>query len=325
MSVMHQSLRKLIALWFLIFGLLSSLCIGCAANPKVQVDQGYDFSKKVTCAVLPFHYDNTGKKESAEMLRDVFTANLSEDDITLVKNAVVDTVLREKGMSGRKYTLEDLVKIGRWVGADIVVAGEMTKREKLYAVVHSNIRVAARIQVVDVRKGTVIFDIEKEEVRNAGLLRIPTGFVEAAASPIMGLDKYYEDKIVGELARDLVSPINIAFNPQKTRDARQPIIYDLSATVAPPDADGNRVLNVVLVGEERCSASFTIEGIAKDVPLSYIGNGNFTGSYVIPSGTTVALLKITGFLTSSEGEKSSCVIDITPELATTSDGASKEE
>jgi len=317
MSMHSASIRSVFS--GALFGvLLLPVLAGCAAAPKVEVDQGYDFSKKVTCAVLPFSYDHKDKEASAQMLREIFTANLCEDDIKLIKNAAIDDLLEKKGMLNTQYSTEDLVRIGKWLQADIVVSGEMTKRERLYAVVHSNIRLAARIRVVDVRKGTVIFDIEKEEVRNAGLLRIPTGFFEAATSPIMGLDKYYEDKIVGDLARSLVSPINIAFNPRKTDEVRQPIIYDLSATMDAPAADGGSTVNVVLVGEEGCSASFTVDGVVSAVPLSYIGNGNFTGGCVIPSGPAGTSRRLTGVLVRGEGEQSSRVIDITSDAPNTS-------
>jgi hypothetical protein len=321
----QKSLPGIIASWSFVFGLCFSVLAGCAAAPKVRVDQGYDFSKKVTCAVLPFYYDHADKKQAAEMLRDVFTANLTEDDIKLIKSAVIGDVLREKGMLGQRYTPQELVKIGKWLNADIVVAGEVTKREKLYAVVHSNIRIASRIQVVDVAKGTVIFDIEKEEVRNAGLLRIPTGFVEAATSPIMGLDKYYEDKILCDLARSLVSPINIAFNPRSVGDARQPVIYDLSAAVVRNAVDGGRSVSVVLAGEEGCSASFSVDGMVKDVPLSYIGNGNFTGSYGMPVEMTAVPLKVTGVLVSPAGEKSVRAVDVTSSLPVVSDSPGAPE
>ncbi|HRZ86826.1 MAG TPA: DUF799 family lipoprotein [bacterium] len=306
---MHRQPVAKSAVCLLFFGLLSAVLHGCAAKPQVSVDKEYDFARRVTCAVLPFSCANKDDRGVAVSLRSVFTSSLYEGGIRLVKNSVLDTYYAEGGEQLSNKSVAEMVRLGKKFGADIVVQGELTKRTWLYAVVHSSITVAAHIQVVDVKKGVVIFDIQKEETRNAGLLRIPTGFVAAATTPLMGLDKYYQEKLVNDLARGLAEPINIAFNPDKAAQASPPAITDVSA-IAEMSGSG-LVVSAFVSGDEGCEGTFSIEDFIDYIPLTAIGKGSYTGTFTIPSGVDVRPRRITAFLANRTGGKSSRSIDIT--------------
>jgi len=121
----------------------------------------------------------------------------------------VDAELDKAGWSLEKLPDgKEAARIGRALGAQAVLFGKVTQWGRLYAGVHSQVRAGLRLELVDCDTGVSIWQGGKEDQRNAGLLKLPTGVGSAAVAPLMGLrDKYLEEcahNVARLIAEDLV-------------------------------------------------------------------------------------------------------------------------
>ncbi|MDP8263549.1 MAG: hypothetical protein P9M13_09675 [Candidatus Ancaeobacter aquaticus] len=263
--------------------LVTIFCAGCASTQKGPVQEEYVLSNTLKYAVCPFYYDHKDKRDMARTLREIFTTDLLEDGLIIRKKTSVDSLLAEQGIQIGQFDLEEMVRIGKLLGVDIVIYGEITKRSKLYALVHSNITLAAKIVLVDVNKAEIITEYEKEEYRNAGLLRIPTGYVAAAVAPIKGLQKKFEDKLTFKLAKKCAEPIANAFSKDKNSlSTPPPQIQDVSYEIVENTAKNTVRIDMGVVGDHGCKVMVYVNDSKEGYPLTHAEGEHYKGKIELP-------------------------------------------
>ena len=90
----------------------------------------------------------------ANRLRRALTGYLAQREFTVVNLYTIDTVLADKGIENweRLQTVSPQ-ELGRWLGADTVVYGEVVHYEAYYALLVANGQVGVRIRMVSTQDG----------------------------------------------------------------------------------------------------------------------------------------------------------------------------
>lgn len=153
--------RAIVNLMFV--GLLLTVlsATGCATKVPLSgqtFNQTYAFSEPPkTIAILPF-VNRTRNPEIADILRIVFYCHLSAQPYSDVELHIVDqklsTLNQTDAIQIQKLTPQVL---GRLLGADALIMGEITEFQRIYLGVYSQLSLGASISVVDTRNGRTIW------------------------------------------------------------------------------------------------------------------------------------------------------------------------
>jgi hypothetical protein len=145
---------------------------------RFKVEADYDADPPERIAVLPFVDYGTGqyhvdkiplsfrnRKERQEWawtyanrVRRSFTGEIAEREFTIVPIPLVDAALQAHGIDNwAKLKTVPPEVLGRWLGADTVVYGEVLHYDAYYAFLISSWQVAMDVQMVSTRDGHQIF------------------------------------------------------------------------------------------------------------------------------------------------------------------------
>ena len=197
----------LIALFFL---------TGCGSQMSLIKDDE-DSAQRVilrnapkSIAILPFG-NQTENEELDEFVRTTFYGHLSAAPYKDVELHEVDRKLRRYNlMNYKKLCKVSAKRLGRILGCDAVVLGEVTEYQKLYAGFYSQMAVGASISVWDTRTGKKIWSDEHVTRNHEG--GIPLALTDIAMIGIrsgLNLTEAEQVKTVDELSRHLTSRVPI--------------------------------------------------------------------------------------------------------------------
>lgn len=211
---------------------LGMLLGGCGAKSTVA-DQGLgralaagDPPRRV--AILPFS-DRTDTDGLAEMVRTAFYSRFSALPYEDMELHDIDALLREHGIdSGERLARIPVADIGRILGVDAVVIGEVTEFDRVFAVLYSQLSIGAAITIYGTRSGRKLWnDRYVSRFHEGGL---PLGIISI---PLITMRSGYnlretvKLRAVDELSRELVGRI--------------------PAPAGPPAADGGAALQAYAV------------------------------------------------------------------------------
>ena len=202
----------------LVFTMILSLA-GCAAK-KIDITQ--ELTRKVeynnhpkSIAILPF--DNQTEVDGIdEFVRVTFYSHLSALPYEDIELHVVEKTLGEHRLSSyKKLRKTRIKKLGRILGCDAVLFGEVTKFERIFVGIYSQLAVGLTIKVWDTRTGRMIWSDEDVQRSHEGgipltLTDIPMITIKAG----LNLRDAIKIRSVDELSRELTSRIPV---PRYTR------------------------------------------------------------------------------------------------------------
>ena len=94
----------------------------------------------------------------ANRLRRSFTGELAQREFVVIPLVAIDTVLADRGINDwEKVKAVPPEQLGRWLGADTVVYGEVLHYEAYYAFLVSGWEVGVRVRMVSTRDGHELF------------------------------------------------------------------------------------------------------------------------------------------------------------------------
>jgi len=216
----HRCCRTRLGLIILI------LLAGCADKPPVAyqalttaVVHG-DFPRSV--AVLPFN-DHTDTNGIAELVRTSFYGHLSCLPYRDVELQSIDNLLRRHNLDTRKKLYDiPVTKLGRILGCDALVYGDVTEFQRVFAGIYSSMNLGAGIQIWDARTGRKLWSDEyTSQCREGG---VPLTLIDLPLLTVRsGLNLADTTKIrtADELTRRLVNRIPVPGSASLNRTTRQ--------------------------------------------------------------------------------------------------------
>lgn len=156
----------------------------------------------VCLGVMPF---SAGSQvaSSVDDIRQAFHAHLAPTGIKLVSLQKIDQLV-----VGEESPASRLAAVASATGCDTLVTGEVTERKTRFWGVYSEVRAGARVKIVRVSTGEVIWDGRHTAVmRDGGLPLNPISLVGGAVSAGANLRDEQVRRTVHDLARRLVHAI----------------------------------------------------------------------------------------------------------------------
>ena len=112
---------------------------------------------------IPLSFRNEKQRQEwawtyANRLRRAVTGQLAQREFEVVPIVAIDTVLADRGIDNwDKLKAVPPEQLGRWLGADTVVYGEVTDYEAYYALLISSWTVGVNVRVVSTNNGEQLF------------------------------------------------------------------------------------------------------------------------------------------------------------------------
>lgn len=268
---------------------------GCGtANVHVQnnLKPGSPFPRSV--AILPF---STAKdvlekeKKPHEILREVFFDYFSYLGYTDLPLEEVDRRLTEAGMpverdDPKNYTLppEELAKI---LKVDAVVRGHILRANNFTGGLHSETLINARLEMVDLKTGALVWNVEHEEMDYSGIAT--PSFIDIVKKQVENAKvqhAYHKtaEAFVVQVVQQIPDPAGL-----REQEVRLPEITELRTNLRPGRVlkSGEKV-RVAFAGPRGHSATFDIGNWKTGIPMLEIAPGRYSGSYEIAEGDRIA-------------------------------------
>ncbi len=176
----------------------------------------YESSPPVCLGLIPFTASNPSFAP-VEDVRKAFHAHLAPTGIRLISLQKIDALIDPKAAADR-----NLQKIAEATQCDTLITGEVTERKTRFWGIYSEVRTGARLKIVRVSTGKVIWDGHHTAVmRDGGVPLNPVSLVGGAVSAGVNLRDEQIKRTVHDLARRLVHAI-----PQLKYVDDMPVIAD---------------------------------------------------------------------------------------------------
>ncbi len=253
--------------------------------------------KKV--AILPF-INRTKKKEASKLLRRSFFNHFSSLHYKDQELFLTDQIFLEKGVVvEEKMTAQEAVRLGKVLGVDAVIRGEITDYDRLYAVVYSNVSVGMECQMFSTKDGSILWEA-KHVVRHHGM-----GFsidpISVAITALKNVWQIRDSKFIvlaDKLARELVKTI-----PDSSISGflEPPKIFSLLHNASHSPIGVGYKMIFQMKGDPKMVAHCKILDMEKDIRLQEKENGEYYGEYTVHKGDNIDEGVLIGYLTNEEG------------------------
>ena len=133
------------------------ILVACQTDPSMRHNDLVQNNPPQSIAVLPFQ-NKTETEGLAELVRNSIYGHLSVLPYRDIEISIIDNRLRKYNMMDHAVLLKTPVqKLGRLLGCDAVLLGEVTDFQRIYAAIYSQMAVTASIQIWDTRSGRKIW------------------------------------------------------------------------------------------------------------------------------------------------------------------------
>jgi len=162
----------------------------------------YESSPPLCLGLMPFTVSNQAFAP-AEDIRKAFHAHIAPTGIRLISLQKIDALIDPKAT-----TEKNLQKVAEVTHCDTLITGEVTERKTRFWGIYSEVRAGARLKIVRVSAGKVIWDGSHTAVmRDGGVPLNPASLVGGAVSAGINLRDEQIKRTVHDLARRLVYAI----------------------------------------------------------------------------------------------------------------------
>jgi len=261
---------------------------------KFKIDPYMQEHMPRTVAVLPF-YDLSKSGKGFDAVRKGFYNHFSAvpyQDMELYK---VDALLAKAGLTDPdilyKTPYEELGKI---LGVDAIVLGEISDFDKLFAILYSHVAVGAEVRMYDAKTGHFLWS-GKHTVRihEGGVSTTPIGIIATIVATSLNMRDIQLLRACDDLFRDMVKTIPA---PSLAEALRPPTITLLTQdTKGLPKKAGDEV-RIVIQGTPKMRARFDIGDYRRRIDMQEIEPGGYPGVYKVLPGDNVQKATITGYL-----------------------------
>lgn len=179
-------------------------------NPPLSLDGlALRHGSAIRLAILPLAANTKTRLKGAETLRGYLAASMQETPFDVLEIQQVDAALEALGWHEGEPLPEPLKldELAQALGADAVIKGKVTRWGRTYLVVQSWVKAEMEIELLDAASGATIWSKSRQNSRQAGILKGPTGIKSLVTSPVTGLKSSNLDRIAKHLTRDLASDL----------------------------------------------------------------------------------------------------------------------
>lgn len=265
---------------------------------KGKYEIGPDMEKEKlrpkSIAVLPFVNKAASQRGSEEVRRGFYNhfSSLPFNDMQLFR---VDNALRKAGYTD-PLAINQMKpqELGKILGVDAVVYGEITDFDKLFLAIYSQVAVGAKIRMYDTKTGNFLWSGEHTaRIHEGGISTTPLGIIATIVATSLNMRDIQLLRACDDLFRDMVKTIPTP----SIADALQPPTIALLTqdTKNMPKKAGDEI-KVVIQGEPKMLASFDIGDYRKQIDMKEVEPGWYLGVYKVVPGDNVRKAIITGRL-----------------------------
>ena len=181
-------------------------------NPAMSIETqpaGHT-GKILRLAILPFMAQRKPWQEAASTMRMLLAANLQEGLFEVIEPQRVEAALNTVGWKEGEQLPKDLSLPGlaKTLGADVFLRGTLTNWGRSYIVVESWVKAKLELELIDADSGTLIWSEKKQNTRQAGILKGPTGYSSIVTAPIMGMTRANLERVGANLASAMAKDLN---------------------------------------------------------------------------------------------------------------------
>ena len=250
-------------------------------------------------AVLPF-VDLSKSKEGIDVVRRGFYNHFSSLPFTDMELYKVNSLLEKAGLTDAEVISKTSPQeLGRILGVDAVVFGEISNFDKLFLVMYSQVSVGAEIKMYDARTGNFLWS-GKHTVRKheGGISTNPIGLIAVVITTALNVRDIQLLRANDDLFRDMVKTIPV---PSIAEALRPPSITLLTQDSKGLPKKAGDEIKVVIQGTPKMQAYFDIGGYKKHIEMKEVEAGGYYGVYKVLPGDNIDKAIITGYLTDNSG------------------------
>ncbi len=282
-----------------------------------KIDPAMEKRRPLTIAVLPF-VDKSRSQEGADVVRRGFYNHFSSLPFKDMELHRVDNLLKKAGLDDpQKINSTPPQELGKILGVDAVVFGDISNFDKLFAVIYSQVSVGAEIKMYDARSGDFLWSGQHvTRIHEGGISTTPVGIIATVIATSMNMRDIQLLRACDDLFRDMVKTIP---TPTLAEALRPPVITLLTQDTKNMPKKAGDEIKVVIQGASKMQAWFDIGEYKKRIEMQEVEPGGYLGVYKVLPGDNVTKAVITGYLSDDAGNTAqwvdavgSVTLDTTP-------------
>lgn len=250
-------------------------------------------------AVLPF-INETKSDEAFEIVRKIFYNHFSSRRFLDVELFKVDEKLKEAGLYDPAVLAETSAeKLGDILGVDAVIRGKITKFDKAWALIYSQVAVGLWVRMENAKNGKVLWEARHvNRLHEGGISLDPISALGNIIKTAMNVRGIQLLRAGNDLARSMVATI-----PEVTafKVTKIPRIEMLLHDGKDPLGRGG-LLTVAMMGEPDHRAFFNIGSFKKGIRMVEQEKGRYVGEYRVAPGDNAKDEVLTAFLENDAGD-----------------------
>ena len=264
-----------------------------------KVDPYMEKHKPQTIAVLPFINATRSQLGAVEVRKGLFN-HFSSLPYKGMKLYAVDNVLRKGGFTDAEtITKTSPQELGKVLGVDAVIYGEISDFDKLFAVVYSSVSVGADIKMYDTKTGILLWSGKHvARIHEGGISTNPVGIIATVIATAMNVRDIQLLRACDDLFRDMVKTIPA---PTMAEALQPPVITLLTQDTKNLPKKAGDEIKVVIQGTPKMQAYFDIGEFKKNIDMQEVEPGGYLGVYKVIPGDNIKNAMITGYLRDDTG------------------------
>jgi hypothetical protein len=230
-------------------------------------------------AILPFA-NKTSNPEAGSMIRRMFYnffGSLNYRDLELY---ITDNSLKTEGLYAKILAGDDVSpeKLGRLLGVDAVIYGEVLSLGKMYALVNTDNQAGLRARMVRCDSGQVLWELQHTVHLEEGELPFsPIGLAAAVFKTALSHHQANHMEAASKLCMEMVGTIPNPPAVSEEAPAIQALVHNGAGKLLQP---GDH-LKVAMVGEKNQIASWSIPPLIENLPLKEQQPGGFISEPIV--------------------------------------------
>ena len=254
-------------------------------------------------AILPFTLEEPVHEKVApnDLFRDCFYNYFSFLGYVDLPLKTIDQKLSQAGLTDNKKILAlSPERLREILGVDAVIRGRVLSASNFTGGIHAETSIKAKIDMLDLRTGDVLWETEHKEMTYSGILS-PTivEIIQSQMDNVKVNQAYYKTAEMFSISmmKEIPDPAD-SWN----EEISLPKITSIETNLKPSlKLKPNDRIYVNLKGDPGLTGYFGIGSWKSDIPLKEIVPGLYTGSYTIKDSDDVSSSLIVGTLKNKNG------------------------
>ena len=288
---------------FLAIGSISCSLIGLSSKPVPAVLQEKELPHKV--AILPF-VNKTSTPEGGQIVRKMFynffsSLNYLDMEPFIIDDNLKGTDLYQEIIAGKEVSPQ---KVGKSLGVDAVIFGEVISLGKIYALVYTDNQAGLKAKMVQCKTGKILWELEHNVHLQKGDVPLsPIGLATTIAKTALSHQQATHMQAAAALCMQMVATIP---NPPAVAESPpqiQALVHNGAGRLLRP---GDYV-KAVMIAEKDKHATWSIPPLMENMPMKEKEPGVYVGAYRIKDQDRLPDGRVVGYLRSDTGVRSQWV------------------